>query len=227
MPRVLVTRRRLRPLGDLLAERGLAPVHVPCFALEPTGAPPPAGRPDRVLITSPAVAELAPEVARVLGAAPITAVGGRTAASLRALGLRVEAVAGGEGAQALARLAAALRPGERAWHVGAEVVSPGLAAALAEAPFPVDRWPVYRNVAPPGLATALAAALPVDVLTFTAGSAVDRFCDHAEPGVARVAVIGRPTAEAARRRGLPVHAVAAEPTMPALADAALRALSAG
>jgi uroporphyrinogen-III synthase len=212
-PRILVTREDAEPLAGLLAAGGAQPVHVPLLRLAPTGAPPPEGRPDSVLVTSAAAVRFAVDVAP-LRDVRVVAVGLATARALAEANVQVAAVGRGAGADAVPLLG----PGT-AWHVGAVEVSPELRAALAGTR--VQRWAVYRNEVPPDTGRLLAEALPVDVLTFCSGSAVRAFAAEARAGEARVAVLGSSTASVAKAAGLPVDAVAARLDLEALAEAAL------
>ncbi|MGH7448579.1 MAG: uroporphyrinogen-III synthase, partial [Longimicrobiales bacterium] len=63
----------------------------------------------------------------------------------------------------------------------------------------------------------------IDVITFTAPSAVDCFADTGAGSLdCAIAVIGPSTAAAARARGLPVHVEPQQPIIPALVAALAR-----
>ncbi|MFT5680782.1 MAG: uroporphyrinogen-III synthase [Myxococcota bacterium] len=223
MVRVLITRAVASPMDSLLTAGGAQPVHVPLLSLRTTGAAPPGGRPDLVLVTSSATAAAVPNLAEILSGAPVVSVGGKTAASLRQIGVTVTATGSAGGASAVVEVTRRVvaQGIEQVWVIGARTLSPQLSAALDEAPWTPIRWSVYDNHPPDGVGEALSAALPVDVITFASGSAARTFAQHARPGGARVVVIGPSTAQDARRAGLPVHAVAATPTMEALVAVAL------
>jgi uroporphyrinogen-III synthase len=98
----------------------------------------------------------------------------------------------------------------------------------------VDEVVAYRTVPaagpPDGALDALAQA---DALTLASPSAVDAYLalrtpgGHALPVPGAVVCVGPVTAEAARRAGLAVAAVAAEPTPAAFVEAVAAALGAG
>jgi uroporphyrinogen-III synthase len=224
--RVLHTREAATPLGDLLRARGLRPVHVPLIVRLPTGTPPPAGRPGLVLVTSAAAVAAAPRLAEVIGGAAVVAVGPTTADALRRAGVERVHVGTGGGAAAVAHAARLSgEVGGRFWHVRGAVTSRTVAAALAAHELQPDVWVAYATGPAQHAEADLRAAGPVDAVCFASGSAARAFATFASAGALRVAVIGPDTAAEARRVGLPVHAVAAQPDMPGLADAVLVALS--
>ncbi len=224
-----MTRHRLAPLGALLASRGLDPVHVPLLVLEPTGDPPPPGRPDLVLVSSASTAEHCPRLVEAVGDARVVAVGPRTAAALRARGLRVHGVGESDAAEAV-DLAQQLLAGRSVvggkrpvvWTIGAELSSQRLDDALAAWDQPVARWSVYRRAAPSDATAQLQAAGPVDVAVFTSPSAVQTWAASDPPPARHLLAIGATTEQALRDLGLPVAAVAAKPSFADLADAAAR-----
>ncbi|RME21133.1 MAG: uroporphyrinogen-III synthase [Deltaproteobacteria bacterium] len=227
-PRVLVTRHQLEPLGGLLRERGMEPVHVPVVELVPGDAPPPPGRPALALLSSATSVTRCPEVAPRLAGADIVAVGPATAAAARARGLRVAAVGGSDAAEAVDALARlARRRGGPVWIVGAEQPSPTLVAALRAWDHPVVHWPVYRRRVPAGVGAALQAVGPVDGALFTAASAVHAWADRAPPPPGVVVAIGPSTAAALRDRDVPVAGMPEHPGLAEAADVLRRLLSGG
>jgi len=125
--------------------------------------------------------------------------------------------------------------GENAWRgqrvlfpraaVGRDVIPDEMRRGGAE----LDLVTVYRTIPSPtgrDKLWSLLAAGTLDAVTFTSGSTVKSFVSLLGPeqiaGIAGrvvVACIGPVTAAAARAAGLPVDALAAEATMPGLADA--------
>jgi uroporphyrinogen-III synthase len=225
VPRVLITRERAEPLAGLLRESGLTAVHVALVQLVGTDESPPTGRPDAVFISSAGVPRFVPDLARHLGGAPVYAVGEQTAEALRDIGVEV-AAAGHRGGVAMLE-SVDLRPNQRVWYVGAVRPSQDMLQALEALPCPVDHWPVYDNVCPRDAQQQLAAALPVDVVTFSSGSAVRRFVARAEPGAALVAVIGARTAADVAAQGMRVDAMPELPSIPGLAAAVRQLVDAG
>lgn len=223
--RALITTRHAEPLRRSLSTLGLDAVHVALLQTRPTGCPPPGPPPDLALVTSATTARCCPALVEALGGAPVVAVGAHTAAALRAAGVQVVAVGAGGGPEAVALIRDHAQPWDRIWYVGARAPSEPLRAALDAHRPPVAHWSVYETVVPSGVGGALSAAGPIDVALFASGSAVRAFVAHARPPWPLVAVIGPRTAADARSAGLPVHAVAAERSLDALAHAAAQAFS--
>lgn len=223
LPRIAVTREHAEPLAGMLREAGAVPVHVPLLRLEATGAVAPAGRPDGVLVTSAAVARFVPDLRDRIGGSSVVAVGRKTARALERIGVHVAGTASDGGAEAVRRIDALLPEGAVAWYVGAEAPSPEVEEALERLVRPVRRWAVYRNLRPERAAAELRAALPLDVVTLASGSAARAWVEAGGPKDVAVAVIGRSTAKAARAVGLWVEAVAPEPSLEGLVQAALQA----
>jgi uroporphyrinogen-III synthase len=101
---------------------------------------------------------------------------------------------------------------------------PAVARALEDAGARLDAPVVYA--AEPETAhahelVALIRAGAIDVVTFTAPSAIQSFSAAGEIPAAVYAVLGSSTADAARAHGLPVHIQPGEHTLAALADAVL------
>lgn len=201
-------------LAHALAMQGLSPVVVPLirrlWEVEPLAelarAVPVA---DWVLLTSAAVADVvalaAPGAWR---SARWAAVGAATSRRAEALGYPVAVTTAGVGVD----LSAAL--GEIA---GAEIVLPrgdlaseDLPAALRARGATVHEATAYRNAEPRDAAARLVAALPVDFTALMSGSAATRLAALLpDPALAgRIVAIGPSTAEAARKAGLAVEAVA-------------------
>jgi uroporphyrinogen III methyltransferase/synthase len=116
--------------------------------------------------------------------------------------------------------------GARVLWPRAEQPRPELPHALAAAGAVLDDPVAYRTLPDTAVAAALArrtAGGDIDVLTFTAPSAVECYAEAAVPGAdCVIAVIGPATAAAARERGLPVHVEPDRPIISALVDALVR-----
>ncbi|ALG29453.1 hypothetical protein AOZ07_11000 [Glutamicibacter halophytocola] len=132
-------------------------------------------------------------------------------------------------------------PGARICYPHGDLASPALADGLARQPVTVDEVIAYQNVNAPASGTVLDGStakgalniLPpgaiggklveMDLVVFSAPSVARRFTqlagDRLPPSVHTIA-IGAPTAKAMAEVGLPVHAIAAEPTPQGLARAA-------
>lgn len=172
---------------------------------------------------------------RDLAGARLVAIGPATAAALRTRGLRVAAVPGeyrAEGViRAMVRLAG--RPGLR----GARILIPRAAVARDLLPralrgrgAQVDVAPVYRTRPAREGIRGTAAALrrgEVDLITFTSSSTVTAFArkfrDRRLLRGRAAAVIGPITAATARRLGFRVRVMPRAYTVPALAEAIVRA----
>ncbi|MDG1482979.1 MAG: uroporphyrinogen-III synthase [Myxococcota bacterium] len=209
-------------MDEMLQRRGVEPVHVPLLSLQPTGERPPSGAPALALISSAMTPTVVPDLAQYLCGVPVVAVGAKTAVALRRIGVVVAAEGSHGGAAAVAAVTEQHDGRGEVWVIGARQLSPQLSAALSRAPWSAVRWSVYENHAPAAAADALSAVLPVDVITFASGSAARAFARSAQPGAARVVVIGPSTAADARSAGLPVHTIAARPSLEALVEAALQ-----
>ncbi|HSK19750.1 MAG TPA: uroporphyrinogen-III synthase [Longimicrobiales bacterium] len=107
----------------------------------------------------------------------------------------------------------------------AETPRPELPAALLGAGAALDDPIAYRTLPDPAAARRLAdlaAAGRIDVITFTAPSAVDSFADaldERDGPRCLIAVIGPATADAVRARGLEVHVEPEQPIISALVSA--------
>lgn len=164
----------------------------------------------------------------------VAAVGGRTAATLSARGVRCALVPERQDAEGLLAAILAAREGRsRRWllpraEAGKRVLEDGLRQAGVE----VDAVVAYRTVASrDGGALREAVRDGLAAVTFAAGSAVDAFVDLLGSGVLlegiAVVTIGPSTSAACRTRGLTVAAEAFEPSVGGLVAAVHRALAAG
>lgn len=203
---------------------------------------------DWIVFTSSRAVHAVAERVRALGAAPIAgscriaAVGHGTCLAAQSAFGRCDLVAddaGGVGlAQALTRAHAI--EGKRVLFPRAEEARPDTARLLWEAGAVVDETIAYRTVPAPIDPEAVRARIEeagVRVVTFASPSAVrayvegfgDRLPEAEANGSRRLrfAAIGATTAEALHQHGLPVDAIAAEPTFRALARAAARAAAGG
>lgn len=236
-----------RPAGradDLVAAvraAGAEPIHVPLIATTAMTTSPAlraaiarltAGRYDWVAFTSAAavgavLATLGADTLRLPDTTRVAAVGAATAAALGAADVAVDLVPEAPGsARTLAAAWPADRPGSRVLLPCSDRASSTLPDALRKSGHDVDVVAAYRTETlpiPESLADRLArgeihAALVTSPSTALALAAAD--------GAATTAVIaiGDPTARAAKRAGLRVAAVAAEPSTAGLI-AALAALA--
>jgi uroporphyrinogen-III synthase len=238
--RIVVTRAREQAEGlvDLLHALGATVIVVPLIATVPTAPPDEIARvaaeiraaaePRWVAFTSATAVRL------VLGAAgadalagiQVAAVGPATAGALAEAGVAADLIAADADASGLAAaLAARGVAGALVWFPSAEGASGTLAASLGAGGSTVVVQPVYRTVMPEAATGRLRAALRdgVDAITLTSGSTARHLAtalgsDPLPAGVL-IVCIGAQTAAAARDAGLPVHAIAAEPSATGLAAA--------
>ncbi|PYF98280.1 uroporphyrinogen-III synthase/uroporphyrinogen III methyltransferase / synthase [Georgenia satyanarayanai] len=112
-----------------------------------------------------------------------------------------------------------------------EIAAPTLVAGLRERGWQVRDVVAYRTVPVTVPDPAVAGLLDgggVDVVVLTSGSTASAFAAlYGTAAPARVCAIGTSTADAARRAGLPVHAVADHQTTAGLLEAAGLALTTG
>lgn len=230
--RVVVTRARERAAGlvDLLHARGALAVVVPLIATEPLTSPQELEEAAAALAAAPgprwAAFTSATAVRLVLGVAGarldgvrLAVVGSETAAAVATYGRHADVVAAEADAAGLARtMAAAGMTGASVWFPSAEGARDALPEGLRAAGADVRTLVVYRSVMPPDAPRRLAAALDsgVDAVTLTSGSTarhlVRALAGRALPDTAAVVCIGPQTADAARRCGLTVTAIAGEPS---------------
>jgi uroporphyrinogen III methyltransferase/synthase len=179
--------------------------------------------------------------ARAFGGARLAAIGPATARALAQRGLVADVVAKefrGEGLAAEMLDALRRAPDKVAPRVllaRAARARDALPQALRDAGCEVDVVPAYETRSPPaGPGSALEALLHelearrVDAVTFTSSSTVEHLCDWLgarAPSLlagVRVACIGPVTADSARARGLPVHVMPGQYTVPGLVCALAR-----
>lgn len=140
-----------------LAERGHAALVAPVLRIAPSDGPPPAGRFDGLILTSANAA--APLAGAGLPAAPVFAVGARTAERAARAGLHPVLCADGDAAD-LARLVAAhVRPGGVLLHAAGEDRKAEPAARLTAEGYRVTTWTAYAALAETALPEAAARAL--------------------------------------------------------------------
>jgi uroporphyrinogen-III synthase len=217
MSRILITREHAEPLASRLAEAGLESIHIPLIRLVGTDAPPPEGRPDAVLVTSPAAPRFAQGMADKVSRARVVAVGGATAEALKGVGVNPRDVGDAGGIAALDMLQP--DPETVCWYIGAETPSPDLDAAMDASG--IVRWAVYRNE-PAGVDASALIQADVAVVTFTSGSAVAAYVAAAGVPNTAVVVLGPATADVAAALGVRVAAIATTPTLESLVDAVAR-----
>ena len=168
---------------------------------------------------------------RALAGLTICCIGPRTAEALAAYGLRADVIP--ERFQAEGILEALVGRQMRGSHVlipralaARELLPDQLRAQGAE----VDVVPVYRTIRPAVATDRLMEQLrgrAIDVLSFTSSSTVRNFVELFSTkeellrlvGTTTVACIGPITADTAREAGLTVQVMAAQNTIPALAQA--------
>jgi uroporphyrinogen-III synthase len=239
--RVAVTRpaEKASSLAAALRRVGAVPILAPLIRVVPPEDPEPLldavrridGYDWIVFPSASAVEAVASLVdAGELRTARVACVGSATAAAATAFGLRVELVPDTFTGSALAAAVAAagVLAGQRVLVPQARQGRPELVAGLREHGAVVERVEAYRTIADEAGARRLAALMDtgqVDVLTFTAPSAVRSFLQHV--GIERlgdtvVAVIGTVTASEARAGGLPVDLVADRFTVAGLVEAVVR-----
>jgi uroporphyrinogen-III synthase len=238
--RILVTRAREQAEGlvDRLHALGATVVVVPLIATVPIVAPDEIARVAAEIRAAPeprwVAFTSATAVRLVLGAAGtgslsgmhVAAVGPATAAALEAEGVTPDITAVDSDASGLAAaLSARGLAGATVWFPSAEGASDRLTAGLRAGGATVRLHQIYRTVMPDAAQGRLSAALRdgVDAITLTSGSAsrhlVSALGGQALPPGVLIVCIGEQTASAARDAGLPVHAVAAEPSAAGLAAA--------
>ncbi|HET6812110.1 MAG TPA: uroporphyrinogen-III C-methyltransferase [Acidimicrobiales bacterium] len=236
--RVVVTRtaEQAGELSGRLTEAGAEVVEVPTLTIaDPSDAG--AGlataarrlaRFDWVVLTSAnAVERLFSHLhdARDLGSARVAAVGPATAAVLARHGVRADLVARRSSGAALADEIP--DPPGSVLLARAEVADPALPEKLAGRGFEVEEVAAYRTAPLPVPARLVERAEAADAVTFASGSAVDAYLAagaRVRPHQ-RVVCIGPVTAEAARRAGLEVAAVAERAGLDALVDAVVAAVA--
>jgi len=243
---VLVTRTpgQAGEFSKLLRERGAAVVEIPTIEIVPPLSWVDADRAigrlpgyDWLILTSTNAVEWFFRRVRerrgdlsCLAGVRVCAIGPKTRATIEAAGLAVEFQPSVYRAEGLINEA-----GEGAWR-GKRVLFPRAAEGRDVIPdemrrigAELDLVTVYRTVPSPAgreELSSLLAAGTLDAVTFTSGSTVTSFVSLLDPGQIKliagrvvVACIGPVTADAARKAGLPVDALALEATIPGLADA--------
>lgn len=227
--RVLVTRasedaaplvRRLQAAGLVAPTAAMVRREIDADAVRAGVARTP--RPDVLLLTSATAARtLAGHDVRP---GRVVCVGPATERAARAVGLAVDHIGEGTGADVVH---AAVPDGATVLWVCAERAVPGTVHALRDVGAVVTEVAAYRTVPHPDAAARLAEAGPVDLVTLTAPSIARSYADarrlvpdHGTPGVV---VLGPSTAEAARAVALDVVDQADPPTLDALVRAVIRA----
>ncbi|HEX2166785.1 MAG TPA: uroporphyrinogen-III synthase [Longimicrobiales bacterium] len=237
--RVAVTRPldSAAALEELLRSAGAVPVTVPLTRVLPPEndaslrrAVMDIDRIDWIVFTSVRAVRAVADVRGWQGARPrIAAVGPATAAAVRGLtGADPDIVPRRKSASDIVPAMLDIAPLQDATVLWprAEEPRPELRRALDRAGARVEDPVAYRTVADPVAGARLAGIAAdggVDVITFTAPSAVDCFADACHrPIRCVIGVIGPVTASAARGQGLPVHVEAEQPMISALVGALAR-----
>jgi uroporphyrinogen-III synthase len=247
--RILVTRpaEQAPELCAALRERGLDPVAVPTVAIDRAAAAPELdamlagldGADWLVLTSANGAAALTERLAAGGRSVPdhtrLAAVGPATAGILERAGLRVEHVPARYLTVAIAEGLGDVA-GRRVVLARTDAASPDLRDTLVDAGAEVEEVIAYRTVeGPPRSRDPLHVALHQDLagLAFTSGSTVRGLMRLASPTDRQRAraipafCIGPVTAEAARRLGFDVEAVAGTHTIEGLADAVASHFSGG
>ena len=225
-----------QPLAELLRARGAEVLEVPLIHFAP-----PADRAGLhaalrdlsgvswLLLTSPqAVRALEKELAALgrsfadLRGVQIATVGAGTARALRERGAEPAFLPSQADARRLGEEVPA-HPGEVALHLTSQLSGETLGEALRARGIFYRRAELYRTEAAEPEPGALERLRRVSAVTLTSGSAARHFAALARPGfdplALPVAVIGEPTAEAARGAGFHRIVVAREPSLAALVGA--------
>lgn len=238
--RVLVTRpvEQAQDLAEALATAGATPIIYPAIALAAPDswdafdeAVQRIGSYTWLVVTSPSAVRFAlgraPELARRLSSTTtprVAAVGRQTARALEERGISAALVPDDQRQEGLTAAFAALAPGTRLLFPQAAGGRELLRDVLTARGCTVDVVPVYRTVP----ATLTAPPPPFDAVMFASPSAVRAFATSPFRSTLNdriICVIGPTTETAARSLGLPVHAVAAAPSVTALVEAAVQALA--
>jgi uroporphyrinogen-III synthase len=230
--RVAVTRPEddAGELAALLEAAGAATVLVPLTKILPPADEGPLRRAltnldrhDWIVFTSARAVRAVAAASSPRHVAPmIAAVGPATAAAVEAwCGRRPDVVSASTtgGGIVPAMLEQGTLEAARVLWPRAEQPRPELPRALRRARAVLDDPVAYRTVADAESGRRLArmaAAGELDVITFTAPSAVECYAEAAGPASCVVAVLGPATAAAARARGLPVHVEPQQPIISAL-----------
>lgn len=202
-----------------LQELGLPALDLPLLQYEVLDPPPPAGRWDWVLLTSPQGARAFAAWAGRPAGARLGTLGEGTRAALEAVGLFDELGCNAPDGAALAQafLASVTAP--------CRVLLPGAASRLSEpaktlraAGYEVLDVPLYRTSAVPPEQLPAAPLASGDVIFFCSPTAVRAFAAAWKDRPESVA-IGATTAAVAREAGFPVE-VAATPALDAMLEAA-------
>lgn len=241
--RVLVTRSRTQSadLVELLERAGAEPVEVPTIEIQPVddtsnidSVVDGLASYDWVVFTSTNTVEqlfgrlgMLGRDARQFHGARVAAIGTATAGALSERGIVADLISRESMSQSLIDgLAEHGVTGRNILLPGAEVRPERLRRGLEELGAVVREVTLYRTVVPSGAGERLTEALEpgVDVVTFTSSSTVTNLVallegDVTRLGGARVACIGRVTAETARRAGLNVDILAEDSTAAGLVNA--------
>jgi uroporphyrinogen III methyltransferase/synthase len=245
--RVLVTRPREQAdaLGEALRARGAEPVAAPTIRIEDSG---PSAALDRaltallvgdydwVVFTSANAVERLLHRLRERGkswpggrAARVVAVGGATAAALKAAGITVDLLpeeATGEGVATV--LIRQHITGQRVLYPKGDQARNVISAGLRRSGAQVDAVEVYRTVPEQTLEPRVRERIAggeIDVVTFASPSSARALVTllGGTDALARcqIVCVGPVTAAAVRDLGLPVHAVAPDPSVEGIVDAVI------
>lgn len=222
------------PLIAGLHAAGAVPIHVPLLATEPPVDDGTALREALsaatdttwlALTSGNGVDAVAAEIeGGVEVPGPVAVVGAATGARAAAHGWTVDFVSSEPSAAGLGRTLP-VRAGERVLAAVAELAGDDLPRALADRGIAVDVVTAYRTTVPEVSAADLDRLTGADAIIVTSPSVVDRLVDLlGSVGLPALVAIGDTTASAIRRHGLPLGAIAGEPSVDGLIDAVVRTL---
>ncbi|KMO17334.1 uroporphyrinogen III synthase [Methylobacterium platani JCM 14648] len=199
------------PAGARTAERvaalGHRPLLAPVLDLAPSGAPPPDGPFDALILTS---ASAVPAVARsALAALPAFCVGARTAAAARAAGLDRVREAGGDARALAALIGDALPRGARLVHAAGQERKDEPAATLGARGYRLTVWVAYAARPVPDL--------PEPVATALAEGALDAALHYSRRSAATALGLARAAGREAAFRGLAHHCLSPDVAAPLVA----------
>ncbi|MCJ2132908.1 uroporphyrinogen-III synthase [Methylobacterium sp. J-026] len=144
--------------GAALTARGHVPLVAPVLVVRPTGAPPPDGTFDALLLTSANAVPMLRDAAVPRGL-PVFAVGPRTAALAGRAGLGLVREGPGDAGGLAALVAGTLAPGARLLHAAGAERKPEPGATLAAAGFRVATYVAYTAEALRSLPDSVGSAL--------------------------------------------------------------------
>jgi uroporphyrinogen-III synthase len=178
---------------------------------------------DWIVVTSAAAADvIGIAVPKGWPNARFAAVGAATRKRLETLGFDVDIVPPQATGSDLVAALGDLR-GKQVLYPRADAAAPGTADGLKRAGAALTEVVAYTNSAPPHFIEEVRARLPVDATTLMSGSAARRLAaavpEDQRHRLGKIAVMGPSTSDAARERGLQVHAMATPHSIQGLVSA--------